>query len=401
MRIRNVGATIVEILYRTFAVMLGMPVPFDKKIQALKHSCQQQHQTWMVRIGRREYFRALRRKKIRYMDCQLLLESFVEWNAKTDREEGVLPGNIEEAEAFLRVEVEEPSERDREANLQIKAFMELTDCVEGSLTFSVGDRVFVKTDLAVERTPFSGTAPMKSSDIMPAKSDGRKGSVVAAFPCNNIVLFDETFSPELVSASSCQLLNAYDELEDENNNEVDRLEASSILNEEVSTTESNNNDNEGDEVEEGDHDADDHECKEEKEEPPAGDSCRKGKRKARTVEEALEEGGWKLIKSKKHILYRRVIQSSTGNHQKQHFTMAKTPSDHRASRNALSTLNRLNKSNAPPPPSPRASDGNVHLCSVCVSHKPKSSFSKKQIKKGTLKCKRNASLKRFIWRTTK
>lgn len=493
MRIWIVSATIVKILFRAIAMGFGTPVPFDAKIQALKQSCQQQHNAWMVRISRREYYRALRRKKITYMDCQLLLESFVEWNAKKGRAEGVLPGNIADAEAFLRVEIEEPRESEHEARSQLQAFAELTDCVEDSLTFSVGDRVLVKAELMVERTPFSGTVPMESNEIVPTKSGGRKGSVVAAFPCGNVVLFDGSFLPELVSASSCQLLNSHDKPDDGSNCEADQLEATAILNELFSTNDvdthvSNNDDDNddddddyGDEEEEGEIASDDDDDKEEEpiagdvhrkgkheaptveddkeeepmagdgrrrgleddkeeeeqepisgetrrkgkrkartvendkeekpfagetrhkgkpiartveddeeeEEPIAGDTRRTGKRKARTVQEALEEGGWKLIKTKKHIRYRRVIQSPAGKDREQHFTMAKTPSDHRASKNALSTLNRLNESNAPPLPSAEQApaDEDVHLCSVCVSYKLESSFSKKQIKKGTLKCK--------------
>jgi hypothetical protein len=79
---------------------------------------------------------------------------------------------------------------------------------------------------------------------------------------------------------------------------------------------------------------------EEKKEDATPHSKKSSKKpRARTVEEALVEGGWKLERTTKHIKYsRRVHLSENGEARKQTFVLSKTPSDRRASRNALSTL---------------------------------------------------------------
>jgi len=115
--------------------------------------------------------------------------------------------------------------------------------------------------------------------------------------------------------------------------------------------------------------------------------------RARTVEEALVQGGWKLVRSKKHIKYRRSVTLDTaGGSKKQSVTLAKTSSDWRASLNALSLLRRLNESSevdegkAAPQSSDRS--GSFRCCCVCHEVKPAGHFSKNQMKKRVMsKCK--------------
>ena len=86
--------------------------------------------------------------------------------------------------------------------------------------------------------------------------------------------------------------------------------------------------------------------KTEKEEEEERDTvvASKPQKKARAVEEALIEGGWKLERSKNHLIYsRRVKIQESSETRKQNVAMAKTPSDGRASKNALALLRKLNE----------------------------------------------------------
>lgn len=374
LRVWNVSATIVEALARKCAILLGLPVPFDTKIQRLKEYCQTKHREWRIRIARQEYYSALRRKKITYEQCQLLLESFAEWNSNTEHEEGVLPGDLDEAEAFLQVAIEGRITANEKSNEQCKlgAFHELAELVEKRLAFSVGDRVLVKDG---DDSGSSGLRP--NGEIALANFDRRKGSVVEVFSANNMVLFDGQRSPLLVSTSACQLLNAHDELSDDEVS-VNPETAEPIHSAFEFETEAADADKESQEGSSSDG-VEDGEAK-------VREDCHQRKRKARTVEEALQEGGWQLIRKKKHLRFRRLIVTSDGKPSEQHFTMAKTSSDCRAGMNALSTLSKLNEAGAPMQDK-SASSGRILCCTICGLPQPDSAFSKNQVKKGTLKCK--------------
>jgi hypothetical protein len=115
------------------------------------------------------------------------------------------------------------------------------------------------------------------------------------------------------------------------------------------------------------------------------------KKRARTVEEALVDGGWVLTREKKHIIYtRRVKLTEDGPARKQTVTLSKTASDWRAERNALSVLRRLDGV-IEDGPSPAKKSGGVIAtvtCSDCKEKKPSTRFTKKQLKNGKKrKCK--------------
>jgi hypothetical protein len=115
------------------------------------------------------------------------------------------------------------------------------------------------------------------------------------------------------------------------------------------------------------------------------------KKRARTVEEALVDGGWVLTREKKHVKYtRRVKLTEDGPARKQTVTLSKTASDWRAERNALSLLRRLDDVfNEDEPSSPSDSvDETIVPCSGCGKMKSSTRFSKAQLKKGKRrKCK--------------
>ena len=49
------------------------------------------------------------------------------------------------------------------------------------------------------------------------------------------------------------------------------------------------------------------------------------RKRARTVEEALIDGGWELTRAKRHIKYSRRVKLWDGESRKQNFTTSKTP----------------------------------------------------------------------------
>jgi len=89
----NVSSVLSGTIARKVSLMLGQADPFAAKLMSLKESCREQYREWKVRIAKREYYRALRRKKITHKECVLLLKAFAEWNPTTQCEEGVLPGD--------------------------------------------------------------------------------------------------------------------------------------------------------------------------------------------------------------------------------------------------------------------------------------------------------------------
>lgn len=100
------------------------------------------------------------------------------------------------------------------------------------------------------------------------------------------------------------------------------------------------------------------------------------------MKEALEEGGWKLVRSKKHKCYRRMLSDGRS----QNYSMSKTPSDERANKNALANLRKLNDSATPALEETDGRVGGIH-CSICSRVKDEDSFSKSQLRKEKHKCK--------------
>jgi len=109
----------------------------------------------------------------------------------------------------------------------------------------------------------------------------------------------------------------------------------------------------------------------------------------RTVEEALKSGGWKLVRSKKHLMYSRCARiSSDDKGFEQNVVLAKTPSDRRANLNALALFRRLDEAmnEVVGPSTTGDSSGKVIACSICNVQKDVCEFSKTQAKKSKAKC---------------
>lgn len=99
-----------EYLHRAIAARLGKPTPYDQTKSNLHAACTAQYREWKLRIARRDFQKALKRKRITTRESILLLTEYAESYYETSEEEvvqGVFPVELSEAEAFLKLDVEE------------------------------------------------------------------------------------------------------------------------------------------------------------------------------------------------------------------------------------------------------------------------------------------------------
>ena len=375
-------------IHRIVAVKLGKPTPYDQELARLKVLCKTQYREWKLRIAKKEFYDALKRKRITNRESVLLLTEFAENFYETDNEEiveGFIPAKLSEAEEFLKLKVEEQATHTETTQLSpdealknylapdgesgnrssIECLSDLSAQVQKCVQFSEGDRVVVEFD----EEDTSMYAVVSDSTAL-CERNQTTGSVVFSTATLCFVHFDgmPATAPIPVPINLCSLLHEAPDLP--------ALEGSSATsNAAVSAEESVVEDVSDDE--ENDDGVSIHEAS-----PPA-------KKRARTVEEALVEGGWVFKRAKKHIKFSRRVKLSDGNKRKQNVTLSKTPSDWRAGRNALALLRRLDESMEELVAEEEEDDeGPRMICSECRKGKPQSSFSKSQLRKGDkMKCK--------------
>jgi hypothetical protein len=166
---------------RSIALKQGRPTPYEQEMKQLKDQCKDKFREWKLRIARREFNEAMRRKKITNHECLLLLTEFADEYYEDGNHEvvkGVLPVELNEAEVFLKLKVDD-KEDCTEVNLSpsdavenylstnrtggslsaIEGLNDLAEKVEGYVQFSEGDRVFVEED----RDLFIGGIELNSS----------------------------------------------------------------------------------------------------------------------------------------------------------------------------------------------------------------------------------------------
>ncbi|KAL7552491.1 hypothetical protein ACHAWF_015736 [Thalassiosira exigua] len=380
-----------EYIQRTLSTMLGRPTPFDQELKRLNDKCQSQYRIWKVGIAKRNFYAALKRKRITNRECLLLLTNFAnKYVEKGDKEivTGVLPVPLTEAEEFLKLKVEEnvpcaeipltadeslknylETESDQRANYSspIEDLHMLSYKVHDCVQLSEGDRVIVNSDLNssnCEGTCADDNAGLSDcTELVYRRS--RTASVAFCTATLCFVHFDgePVEIPTPVPINLCSILDEHslDEHQCHSTEDDDEdLSFSRAMTESLTL-------NDEDDVDE-----------EKRAEPiPQPQS------KARTVEEALRQGGWKLVRSKNHLKYSRRV-----NVKKETVTLSKTSSDWRASRNALSLLRRLNDDSeaeqaGEKPAANETSNGHLSevLCSCCCAMKSLDQFSKNQLKK--------------------
>jgi hypothetical protein len=361
-----------------------LPSPFEQKLQYLKEKCKTQQKIWSKRIATRNYYAVLRRNRITFPDAQRLLLTLgksISGGGDYDAK-GVLPGTLDEAEAFLNVKLGEDNEDNNDEPLQLESPLEelASELVAGLQEFPIGQRVTVANFNDADYNPNSN----ENVSIDTLSLESNIGIIVSSVSGSGVVqiLFDDNPTPEFVPREAVQKLDLV--YTDQHNNDKVSVEGmhqkcgtvngkkkldSADLAEKVKESPKKNNkrmlvdtveEDESSEVEGIFNDN----------LPPGGQKCR-------TIEDALREGGWEFIRSKKHIRYRRRVKSGSRT-KHQHFTMAKTPSDFRAMRNALATLNRLNSESTGI--QDEVKDGHFQ-CVNCLRSLPELCFSKNQLKK--------------------
>lgn len=383
----------VESIYRAWTDYRGMPDPYNTELTRLRSEVREQYAIWKFRIAKMDFYTALKRKRITNRECVLLLTEFAHTYIEKDGEEiveGELPVKLSEAEEFLklRVDGQEPcTEISLDANQALKNYLSRGDKGGGStlsiegihdlskkiyscVEFSEGDRVMVRDedyDSYEEDDDCSDEGLGQSSALVSRRS--KTGSVVFSTATLCFIHFDgeAATTPTPISINLCSKLDEMpiEEKKKESLPAVtdDESEDDGYV---VSTT--------GSKTE-----------KEEEERDTVVAS--KPQKKARTVEEALIEGGWKLERSKNHLIYSRRVKIQESETRKQNVAMAKTPSDGRATKNALALLRKLNE--VLHEDEDADNSGEISECKECLKEKSNRNFSKTQLKKAenNRKCK--------------
>ena len=338
----KVASHCTEIFQRTTAVRLGRPTPYDQKMSELRDTCVSMHSTWRMRIARRNFQAALRRKRITNKESVLLLTEMADRFFETDDEEaieGVFQAELNEVEEFLKLQVEEgvsctevtlspdaavknylnldsdEDETNEEDSSPFAQLCNLGGIVEECVLFGEGDRV--KVQIGEEGLQVTASVVFSTASLVYVHIDGVPAESPTAIPIHQCSILVE----HLPLLEDTEVLDKL----------VEDVSSSSDSDSSVATDMNMSEDYD-----------DDNNDKEDSEEVPRVPQSQ-AKIRARTVEEALIDGGWVLTRAKKHIKYsRRVKLSKDGPAQKQTVTLSKTPSDWRAERNKLSLLRRLN-----------------------------------------------------------
>ncbi len=381
----KVASYCTEFIQRLIAAKLGMPSPYDQQMSKLGEQCESQYRVWKMRIAKRDFQAALKRKRITNRETFLLLTEMADSYYETEEEEvvsGVFQAELNEVEEFLKLQVEEGSsstevtlspddaiknylhltsdETDMERS-PLAQLCDLSSTIEECVLLSEGDRVVVKFDgTEVDedwRPHLTASVVFTTASRVYVHFDGEPAETPVPVPTHlcsilvdNLPLIEDVQTPLLTDTCAEDIALSTKSDKSENG---------------IAITES----------------------EEEIEEPPKVPGVQK---KARTVEEALIDGRWVLNRAKKHIKYsRRVKLTKDGPSQKQTVTLSKTASDWRAGRNALSLLRRLNDNGEVIDESSGSDSREVATCRECKEDKPESSFSKTQWRKGprSKKCK--------------
>ena len=379
----KVASYCTEFIQRTITTKLGKPTPYDQQVSKLRGQCGSQYRVWKMRIAKRDFHAALKRKRITNKESVLLLTAMADRYYETEEEEvveGKFQAELNEAEQFLKLQVEEGlsctevtlspddalknylvSDETGKGRTLLSDFCDLGKTVEECVLFAEGDRVLVKFDDSRSDLPGEGedarrghrtaSVVFSTANRVHVHFDGEPAETPIPVPTHLCSILDENL-PRLEDAKTPLLMDTCAEdvsLSDESENETIIADTS--------------------------------------DEPTLAPQAQK---RARTVEEALIDGGWVLTRAKKHIVYtRRVKLTKDGPSQKQNVTLSKTPSDWRTERKALSLLRRLDDvGRSPGFLMSGDGDGEIVTCSECKEEKPTYDFSKAQLKKRSrMKCK--------------
>jgi hypothetical protein len=357
-----VAEALAETLVRKCHVLLGAGTPFHRESRRLAEQCRWQQMIWQRRCAERDYRQAMRRKRITGKSLNGLL--LMMCSSTPEENDSITEGNADffASEDFLDVQVVD----DEEENAK-PTFDQLTQTVMSFVQeFPIGARVEIQDDddddgddgpdgdtfigALFEIDNDSGAIVLRRSTI---------GSVVGSYPGIVVVHRDGESNPIPVRSALVTVIDA-SRMEDD-------VSVISIASEES--------------IEEVYHDE-----SEEKSQVDQDGVLVRPTARTRTVADALREGNWTWVRKKKHRIYKRTALSMDGTSRGETFTMACTPSDRRADKNALARLNRMNReaASSAPPAGP-----SLRRCSICWLPKSENCYSANQRKKAeeATKCK--------------
>mmetsp|Transcript_5641 Transcript_5641/g.14113 ORF Transcript_5641/g.14113 Transcript_5641/m.14113 type:complete len:711 (-) Transcript_5641:89-2221(-) len=376
-----------EFLHRKLALMRGRETPFDAELARVRQACKSQYRTWKLRIAKRDFNAALKRKRITCREAVFLLTEFADKHVERGNEEiisGELPVPLSEAEEFLRLMVEGQADAvevslspeqsvenylsttsSNETKCSLERLSNLTEQIKSTVMFSEGDRVIVSDEPGHLVSPEKPEHNINSTALVSKRK--QVGSVVFTTATLCFVQVDGEFAPIPIPVERCS--HCGEDTDEVSDKDVGDAPAEHRWQEVGS-------------------DSDDESEVEVEEDLSEDDMTQPVADRPRTVEEALKSGGWKLVRSKKHIVYsRRARISSEDEGFEQNVVLAKTASDRRANLNSLALFRRLDEAmNEAVGPSTAGGSGRVVICSMCLAQKDVCEFSKTQARKSNAKC---------------
>ena len=403
-RIWTTTTCLCERLRRALSVWRGLGTPFEREVRDLMTSCEKQQRIWLQRCCERDFYRALHRTRIDSAELELLLMAMAT-KQTSGHVEGVLPGGMEDANAFLDIEVNDSSKEENMDSIEDSArgaFASIGDAMKTSL-----DRRVLINKSVLARSP-DEAIDSTGQEVVLYDGDALSGIAILSNDDITLVRVDEINALLPVPTRLCSFVRATsseDFLGIEINGDESESDTEEVFNEDddmkalqrarhrrtrdekiklktkkikVKTRKSTKPMPQQDE-----DGADNSEEAEHKSAPKPS--------RHQTVREALKAGGWELIRMKNHLVYRRKIKSENGGEKESHqtVTVSKTPSDWRTKKNILSNLRRLDEE-------VKAGDENSNLkgqpglwqqCSECHENMTSDNFSKNQLKRENPRCK--------------
>ena len=411
---------LTERLNRGISVWRGLGTPFEREVADLTSACKKQYRIWSLRCCQRDYYKALNRKKIGAPELDGLLMAMAE-EKEGGYVEGILPGSLSEGDAFLALEIDTSdslamwtgSSTGHDAQ---GGFASIADNFNAKLT----RRVIVNM-AAFENSSDHGKPDQDAGqELVQHTGSMLEGTVVATYDEVLLIRLDDGMPILPVPSQFCTFLSGGRDTDDETDEDQlssDESDIDEIFNEDearrslqrarrrqtrstqqppdkghrfkkkvkIKTRGKSNEsvvkpigDVSGGERTSTAGDEDDVLA--------SADERDSSTHRYQTVRDALKGGGWKLVRMKTHLVYRRKIRAdNNGDRSHQTVTMSKTPSDWRAQQKVLSTLRRLDDE-------ANGSNGESHaesakkVCMKCHKSKSKVEFSKTQWKKTNAKC---------------
>ena len=304
----EVATSFTEVIVRRVSMKLGKPTPFDQEMKRLKMSCQDQYRIWKIRIANKTFYDSLKRKLITSRACFLLLTDLARCHVQGKDEEvveGIIPGTIEEAEAFLNLDIDDEADpTSKEAKFSIEAFHDMESNVESCLDFAAHDRIFVNEDTNEDWK--SVRQPNMDNSTVSCRRN-RTGTVVSCSPTVCFVNFDGEIlrSPTPIPIELCS------HIEESSLHNIDQALMDGGTKQASSSTFHDRPDNLGsDEDSDGETSNASSSNSNVTDKDPAVVHTKEKEKRAQTVKEALLQGAWKLVRTKKHIKYSRRVRVS-------------------------------------------------------------------------------------------